>query len=114
MISCRQLSQAASQRAEPMTTLKGSNLGAPDQPGVDMAAWDLAPLQGGQITRASGNSVTIDVGDHHYVLNGRDFVYVVQSGHFTLVGGTITGLGYYPDLSDGPPTAIALPEYTLS
>ena len=97
-----------------MTTLVASDIASSTDTGVDMPAWDLTPLQTGQITEASGTSVTIDVGDHHYVLTGHDFAYVVSNGQVSLAAGTITGLSYEPELSDGPPVVYPVPEYTLS
>ena len=97
-----------------MTTLVGSDFANPDDPGVDMPNWDLTPLQTGEIIDASGDSVTIDVGDHHYVLTGHDFAFLVSNGHVSLAAGTITGISYEPELHDGPTVVYPIPEYTLS
>lgn len=97
-----------------MTDVVGSSLGNPKHVGIDMTKWDLTSLQSGEITAASGDSVTIDVGHHTYVLTGHDFAFVTSNGHMSLAAGTITGLGYYPELSDGPTVVAPVPLYLLS
>jgi Ca2+-binding RTX toxin-like protein len=90
-----------------MTTLFGSIYGP--NGGVDMPNWDLTPLQTGEITAFSGDSVTIRAGDQTYFLTGHDFAYTIDGGTVSLAAGTITGLTVEP--YPPPPTASPFPTY---
>lgn len=94
-----------------MTTLTANTIGTASSIGVDMAAWDLTPLQTGEIVAMSGTSVTIDVGDHQYVLTGHDFAFAIEGGELRLDAGTITGITYGPEVSD--PTFAPVFDYTI-